>query len=220
MRDDPWLAERVGRQVITLEAGDDPSSAPSGSAFMQARVPTGDIARVAALERAGWSVIDVTVTLEREPGPQPEDEPWDVGPALDEEREPLLRTAAEDYEVSRFHLDPAIPDAVARRIKRDWLAACLDGERGDGVLVARRADGPAGFLAIVRKPEASIIDLIAVRSAARGSGAGRALVGRLLADSPVAIRVGTQIANVGALAFYESLGFRACETRYAMHRHI
>lgn len=220
MREDPWLAERLGRLAITVEADDAPALAVAAPAFLQTRVPADDVLRVAALERAGWSVVDVTVTLQREPDPAAGADSWDVGLAREDERGPLLDIAAGDYDVSRFHRDPAIPDAVARRIKRDWLAACLEGTRGDGVLVARNADGPAGFLAITRTARASVIDLIAVRSAARGAGAGRALVRRLLAESPDAIRVGTQIANVAALAFYEALGFRASDSRYVLHRHV
>lgn len=219
MRDDPWLAERVGRPVITVGAEDDPSIAPATPSFLQTRVPTADVARVEALERAGWSVVDVTVTLSREPGIEPRAGTWSIdGPAA-ADRDALLAIAQDDYEVSRFHMDPRIPDAVARRIKRDWLAACLDGERGDRVLVAAGDDGPAGFLAVLRKPAAQVIDLIAVRAAARGTGAGRALVTHLLAESETTIEVGTQIANVGALRFYEALGFRARDTRYVLHCH-
>lgn len=217
MRDDHWLAERMGRPVITIEAGDAPDA--GAAAFLQTRVPATDVARVTALERAGWSVVDVTVTLSRSPGIEPGAGAWRVEPAADRDRDALLAIAHDDYDVSRFHLDPQVPDDVARRIKRDWIAACLDGERGDGVLVAAGDDGPAGFLAMLRTPTAQVIDLIAVRAAARGTGAGRALVTRLLAESETTIEVGTQIANVAALRFYEALGFRARDTHYVLHCH-
>ena len=219
MRSDPWLAERLGRPALTVEAGDEPDVAAPESAFLQTRVPAGDVARVGELERAGWSVVDVNVTLERDPGIEPRSGVWAIGAPREGDRESLLTIAQDDYDVSRFHLDPQIPDASARLIKRDWLGACLDGERGDHVLVAAAADRPEGFLAVLRRPEALIIDLIAVRSAARGTGAGRALVTHLLAEADVRIEVGTQIANVSALRFYEALGFRARDTRYVLHRH-
>lgn len=217
MREDPWLAERLGRRVITLEDGDAPDVTDAG--FFQTRVATSDVARVAALERAGWSVVDVTVTLSRDPGIEPCSPAWSVGPPAAGDREVLLAIARDDYDVSRFHLDPWFPDAIARRIKQDWLAACLDGERGDRVLVVAGDDGPEGFLAVMRRPAAQVIDLVAVRAAARGTGAGRALVAHLLAESAETIEVGTQIANVAALRFYEALGFRARETRYVLHCH-
>lgn len=217
MREDPWLAERLGRRVITLDDGDDPDVAEAG--FLQTRVATTDVARVAALERAGWSVVDVTVTLSRDPGIEGSDTKWSIGSPAAADREALLAIARDDFDVSRFHLDPRFPDAVARRIKQDWLVACLDGERGDRVLVATGDGSATGFLAVMRTPAAQVIDLIAVRTGARGHGAGRALVAHLLAESAERVEVGTQIANVAALRFYEELGFRACETRYVLHCH-
>ena len=219
MRPDPWLAERLGRPAFTVEAEDDPGVAAPASAFLQTRVSAADVARVAELERAGWSVVDVNVTLARDPGAETGSPAWAVHRATAADRDPLLAIAENDYDVSRFHLDAEIPDPVARRIKHDWLGACLDGERGDHVLVADADSGPAGFLAVLRTPDAQVIDLIAVRAAARGTGAGRALVAHLLAASDATVRVGTQIANVGALRFYEALGFRAVDTRYVLHRH-
>lgn len=217
MREDPWLAERMGRPAITVDGDDDPEIAVAG--FLQTRVPASDVPRVSALERAGWSVVDVTVTLSREPGFEPPDDDWTIRAPAADDRDALLAIAHDDYDVSRFHLDPLVPDAVARRIKRDWLAACLDGERGDGVLVADGADGPAGFLATLTSATARVIDLVAVSSVNRGSGVGRALVTHLLAESSTTVEVGTQIANVGALRFYESLGFRSRDTRYVLHCH-
>lgn len=219
MRSDPWLAERLGRPAFTVEEGDAPDAAAPKSAFLQTRVPAADVERVGGLERAGWSVVDVTVTLAREPGVEPRAGVWSIGAPAAGDRDGLLGIARDDYDVSRFHLDPQIPDTMAGRIKRDWLAACLDGERGDRVLVAAGDDGPAGFLAVLRTPATQVIDLIAVRAAARGTGAGRALVSHLLAESGETVEVGTQIANVNALRFYESLGFRARESRYVLHRH-
>lgn len=217
MREDQWLAERMGRPVITVEDGDAPDSGAAG--FLQTRVPTSDVARVAALERAGWSVVDVTVTLAREPGLEPADGTWRVGPPAGDDRDAVIAIARDDYDVSRFHLDPKIPDAVARRIKQDWVTACLDGERGDRVLIASGESGPVGFLAVLETPTTQVIDLIAIRRAARGTGAGRALVAHLLAEASSTVEVGTQIANTAALRFYEDLGFRARETRYVLHCH-
>lgn len=220
MRDDPWLAERLGRPAFTVEADDGPGVAPASPAFLQTRVPSADTQRVAALERAGWSVIDVTVTLAREPGPLDGGVAWTVAPARGSETEALLAIAERDYTVSRFHLDPLIPDSIAGRVKRDWLAACLDGKRGEGVLAALDASGsPAGFLAVLETENASVIDLVAVSAAARGAGAGRALVAHLVTSADHTVQVGTQIANVGALRFYEELGFRTRETRYVLHCH-
>lgn len=223
MRDDAWLAERLGRPVLTFEPGDDPArvaraAAQRAPAFAQAKVATADVATTAALEDAGFRVVDVNVTLSRPGGGVAM--PADVGPAVEDDREAVLEIAGRHYDVSRFHRDPAIPAQASNAIKRDWAAAYLDGRRGERVLVVRRAGRPVGFLAVLApSPEVRVIDLVAVHSEARGAGAGRALVEALLSGSGGRVDVGTQIANTGALRFYERLGFRVSDTRYVLHLH-
>jgi hypothetical protein len=53
---DDWLAERLGRAAHTLEDGDDPARLAPG--FYQAKVGCDDVARVHALEDAGFRVVD------------------------------------------------------------------------------------------------------------------------------------------------------------------
>ena len=217
MREDAWLAARLGTPCFTLEPADGPPAPAPG--FFQAKVDCGDVARVAALEAAGFRVVDVNVTLRRDDGPLPVAGEWDVGQAREGDRDGVLEIAERDYEVSRFHLDPAIPDASARAIKRDWAAAALDGERGDGMLVARRDGEVAGFLAIAGTEAAKVVDLIAVARSHRSGGAGTALVAALVNESGAPVEAGTQASNTRAIAFYEALGFRTAASRYVLHRH-
>jgi ribosomal protein S18 acetylase RimI-like enzyme len=223
VRDDAWLAERLGRPVLTFEPGDDPAgvaraAARRAPAFAQAKVATADVATTAALEDAGFRVVDVNVTLSRPGGGVAM--PADVGAAVEADREVVLEIAGRHYDVSRFHRDPAIPARTANAIKRDWAAAYLDGRRGERMLVVRRAGRAVGFLAVLApSPEVRVIDLVAVHPEARGAGAGRALVEALLSGSDGRVDVGTQIANTVALRFYERLGFRVSDTRYVLHLH-
>jgi len=221
--EDAWLAERLGRPVLTFEAGDDPAqvaraAAARAPAFAQAKIATAEVATAAALQDAGFRVVDVNVKLSRRAGGC--DAPEAVGSATEADREAVLDIAERHYDVSRFHRDAAIPTAVANAIKRDWAAAYLDGRRGERLLVVRRDRRTVGFLAVLA-PSAGlrVIDLVAVHPDARGSGAGRALVGALLASGDGRVDVGTQIANTGALRFYERLGFLVGETRYVLHLH-
>jgi dTDP-4-amino-4,6-dideoxy-D-galactose acyltransferase len=218
LKEDAWLSERLGCPVVTVEEGDDPAALPAG-AFCQAKVDCGDVARVGVLEAAGFRVIDVNVTLRREPVQAlPALEGWRIEDAGEPHRDGVLTIAGGDYDVSRFHLDPAIESERADAIKRDWADAALAGARGDGMLVAVEADDVSGFLAIASSPEAAVIDLIAVRSRDRGRGAGRALVTALVERAGRPVDVGTQISNVRALALYERLGFLTVSTRYVLHR--
>ncbi len=209
MRTDAWLAERLGRPAYTFEEDDGPQEL--GAGFYQAKVDCGDVARVRALENAGFRVVDVNLTLRREPAPF--DAPGAVSVARPAHRAAVMEIAEHGFTTSRFHLDPEIPDAAAAAIKRDWAAALCDSERGETLLVAEAKGAPAGFLGLL---EGAVIDLIAVRADARGSGVGRALVA---AVSGSALTVGTQAANTGALRFYERLGFETVAARYVLHLH-
>ena len=222
MHEDRWLSARFGHPVFTVadvrEAADIPDD--RGASY-QAKVDTDRVADVTALERSGFSVVDVNVTLARPGEAFPaDDRVADAGPG---DRDELIRIAAEDYDVSRFHLDPGIPERVASAIKRDWITACLDGERGERVLAASVDGAPAGFLAVLAGEGTRVIDLVAVSAEERGAGLGVALVRRFLtlcAEAGARGEVGSQVSNTGALRLYEELGFRTVGTRYVLHRHV
>lgn len=217
MREDPWLAARIGCGAWWIEDGDlGPFDEPG---FYQARVDADRVDRVQELEAAGFRTVDLTVTLRRAGSAPTARHDFDVTDARPADTDALLAIAHDDYTVSRFHLDPAIPDGTARAIKRDWVAAYLAGKRGERLLVARAAGEPVGFLAELHDGETRMIDLIAVATRARGGGAGTALVARFLSDAPGECVVGTQAANIRALAFYERLGFEASSAQFVLHRH-
>jgi ribosomal protein S18 acetylase RimI-like enzyme len=225
IEEDRWLAERLGRPAFTLRdpSADEPLPDTAAPGFYQARVPCERTEVVAALGARGFQVVSTGITLARSPGGdagEPGIVVRDADPARDEA---LLDLGERAFSHDRFHLDPLIPDAVADGIKRDWVASCLRGDRGEQMLVAEEGGAPIGFLAVARSGGARVIDLIAVRPDARGRGAGAALVCRFLADSEGRcdeVRVGTQAANPRATRFYESLGFRTMDAAYDMHLHV
>lgn len=221
MREDAWLGKRLGCPAWTVEnaetAGELLASSPG---FFQARVPTHDVARVGLLEGIGFRTIDVTVTLRRDSGLPLPARLLDVRDARPDDRDAVIAIAERDYNVSRFHLDPEIPDAVARTIKRDWTNNFFTGGRGDRMLVVEDGGELAGFELVLDTPEAAVIDLIAVAAGARGRGVGSALVCALAESAPDrAVQAGTQIANLPALRLYERLGFAVARTDYVLHRH-
>ena len=226
MRADPWLSERLGRPVWTLEEGDD-GTGVDAPAFLQAKVDCADVVRVATLEAGGMRVVDVNVTLWRDAAPPPAEDPaparrgaapMTIRDASPDDRDAVMRIAATDYTVSRFHLDPSITDEVAGAIKADWAGSWFDGRRGDRMLVAETSGRVIGFHLILDKGDERVIDLIAVAADARGDGAGTALVGALLAQEPLKpVLVGTQVSNIGALRLYERLDFSVIDTKYVLH---
>lgn len=244
IRADEWLAGVLARPVFAVvpeAAVGDPGEelrahavGRSGALYF-ARVPTADVAVVHALEAAGMRTVDVNVTFGRPGAPglpaaaagaaavavaplTPGDPPADAAAVLD-----IAETC---FRYSRFHLDPAIPKALAGKVKREWIANYVRRARGLELLVARRDGVPVGFLAVIkvgaepRSPRA--IDLVGVSGAAQRSGAGSALVRAFVerhGPSCDELRVGTQAANLPSLAFYERNGFTVVQTSYVLHMH-
>lgn len=221
MREDAWLGERLGRAAWTVEDSDTAEElAASGTGFFQARVTTGDVARVGALEDIGFRTVDVSVTYRREPGLALPKRAVEVRDAHPDDRAAVIEIAERDYTVSRFHLDPRIADDVAGSIKRDWAGNYFAGARGDRMLVADHDGAVAGFHLVLDTPDAIVVDLIAVAAAARGRGIASALVCAVAESEPGRpLQAGTQVANVPALRLYESLGFAIARTDYVLHRH-
>lgn len=218
MVEDVWLTQRIGRPVWTVAAGEAPGTV-AGPALLQAKVDASDVAEVARLERLGFGVVDVNVTLARDGG-HISAPAIAVDDALPDDGDALRTLASRELRVSRFHRDPAVADAAADRVKADWVDACVRGERGDGVLVARHGAEPIGLLAVLATATARVIDLMVVRADQRGRGVGRALVAALLGRGGDRFEVGTQIANTAAVAFYEGCGFRLVAARTVLHRHV
>jgi ribosomal protein S18 acetylase RimI-like enzyme len=216
MLEDGWLSEQLERSAFTLEQGDHELDA--GPGFYQAKVDCSEVSRVGALEDAGMHVVDVNLTLRRPAGPP--DTPVDgVRDAREADRDAVLEIAERDYTVSRFHLDPEVPDARARALKRAWVDNFFRGARGDRLLV--HGPGPDGFHLVLEAPDARVVDVIAVAARARGRGMGTALLGALFAMEPRRdVVVGTQASNRDSLRLYERLGFTVCGSRYVLHGHV
>lgn len=213
--EDGWLSERFGHPVFTVRSLDGELTRPG---TYQAKVATSDVARLHQFCDAGFRVVCTSVTLRREAAPI--DGGSDVRP-LDPSRDGAIpEIAAQAFSLSRFHLDPDVPDEVATRIKRDWAQAYLDGTRGEGALVAELDGRVVGFLGIVAAGDVRVIDLIAVSPSAQGRGAGGALVRRLCSDWSGPVEVGTQTANERGIRFYERLGFETARTAYDLHLHV
>ncbi|MBI4615894.1 MAG: GNAT family N-acetyltransferase [Planctomycetes bacterium] len=243
---DAWLSTTMGREVFRMEvaareAGRGLTGAElgelevharrGGPAMYFAKVGTQDVGIVRDLSRAGFYVVDVSVTFALEAGAMlPAGRlAADIGvsQARREEAEAVLAIAGSCFRYSRFHQDPALPRELADRVKREWIANYVRGARGDALLAGRSGSIPAGFLAALRTREDSrevaVIDLVGVDPRHQGRGVGRALVDAFLArysGSCHLFRVGTQAANVPSIRLYEGAGFRVERCQYVLHRHV
>jgi ribosomal protein S18 acetylase RimI-like enzyme len=225
---DPWLSDLLGRPAWKV-APDvaDPAAvvarAGKGPAFFFARVPAGEVSALHRFESAGFHVVDTTVGLEARSAvlaftrPRP-----GIRLAKASDRDVVASLASRSFQWSRFHLDPAVPDAVADRSRAEWVSNFFGGGRGDALVVAEHEQNVVAFLLLLG-PESGIltIDLIAVDRGQRRNGLGAACIGFAASHFAEArmLRVATQAANVGSLRFYENLGFRTVSSQYVLHLH-
>lgn len=204
------------------------SAAPNGRAFFAVKQPTDDVAAVETLVQAGFNVTDVGVTLAHD-GRIVDALTADgvtVEGATGQDEAGIVDVAGRCFSYSRFHADRRIGTERADTIKREWVRNSCRG-RAAIVYVARRAGDVAGFLAVMKRDGQSgseaAIDLIGVDPEHQGQGVGRSLSLRFVREwrgRADRLLVGTQAANIPALRLYESLGFRVCETCYALHGHL
>lgn len=223
LESDAWLGALLGRPAFHLAAASDPAAfVVSAPAFIDAKSATSDVAKAAQLTDAGFRLIDTNVQLDRPAGAIPAiTVDATVRPARTGDCPGVEAVAAESFRHDRFHADPAIPPAVADRIKAAWAANFFAGRRGDRMIVAAGRSAILGFLQILDRKDMSVIDLIAVTPAAQGQGIAGAMIAHAIATGPSAAwRVGTQIANAASLRLYARLGFRIVASQYVFHRHI
>ncbi len=192
---------------------------------------TEKIALVRWLADHKFYVVDVNVTLEIDQPTTARKQKINaeivISEIQKEQHDRVLQIAANCFRYSRFHLDPNISNAIANRIKHNWVLSTLQGQRGDKLFVALIKGQPVGFLAALASSQNGknirSIDLIGVDESFQGRGVGKALVNYFIHHYQSQcdfLRVGTQIANIPSVRFYQSLGFSMVATDYVLHRHI
>jgi len=224
----------MGRPVYRVDAdgataADDLVSHARGQteAFYFAKIPTDRIAAVRVLARAGFCVVDVNVTFTMKPPATARRPLVDVGECTPSGADAVLEIAGTCFKYTRFHLDPLVDDAVAHRVKREWVSNYVMRKRGDRLFVAYVDGRPAGFLAALVSDRGgertAVIDLIGVGTTLRRRGVGESLVNAFLEHyrgSCGSLAVGTQIANIPSVRLYEKLGFALAASEYVLHKHI
>jgi ribosomal protein S18 acetylase RimI-like enzyme len=189
-----------------------------GIRHLCARVDTGDLATIPALEEAGFELIDgIQTFVLRIQGIQP---PAPAGTRLFEPGDlpEILEIGRTAFTFDRFHADPAIAPMVADRVNESWTRNCCLGIAADAVVVAEEEGRVASYVTCQadRQARSGIIVLVATAVWARGRGAARrasAAALRWFAERGIeTVEVGTQLRNIPAARLYESLGFRLTRT--------
>ena len=227
---DPWLSGIIGRSALrlatTTEApmGDWKKRLKSDDLFVTAKLPADQVAEANFLQDLGFHIIDTALTFET-PRLSAGRSDRNVRFAHASDREAVARLAGTAFVYSRFHLDPALPKALANKVKAAWASNFFAGRRGDGMVVAERDGVLAGFLQLLWAGPVLVIDLIAVSPQAARQGHARAMIAFAAANGtgdarrPAGFRVGTQAANAPSVRLYESLGFRFKNARFVLHHH-
>ncbi len=217
----PWESELFGKQagrLVSVEDGDEISACSYD--FVYARVLAGEEEQVSRLVRRGFELVETALVLTRRDGrlATPREAP-EVREATDAEVEEAAAIAHDAFHHSRFHRDPRIPDAVARRSRQSWVHNARHQGRGT-VLVALADETVAGFLVHREAEGSSVLDLIGVRETHQRRGIGTALVAGYLASSHAAsFRVTTQASNLESLELYRATGYRYHDLHYSLHWH-
>ena len=128
-------------------------------------------------------------------------------------------------EVSRFRLDPRIPDERFEALYVRWIENSVAGELADGVLRVTDPEGrEVGFLTVVHRPGHGELGIGALAESTRGRGLGRALftaAEREVARAGLArCEIVTQGENEAACRLYDKLGYRVVRREDAYHFHL
>lgn len=234
---DPWLSTVVGERCFNVR-GDVDAAPPTqvgddgvhGPAFVTARAKVTDLSKVQELTTRGFRLVDTSLVFRQDAGVSIAlpvlGPPMTIAEALPEEANAVATIAVSSFRYSRFHLDPLFSASSAERVKANWAVNLAVGARGSGCLVARQGDKITGFLGYIRTQEVVpelVIDLIAVHPTHRQGGVGTRLVraaSGIARESGIAVRVGTQLANLPSIRFYERLGFRMTSAAHVFHGHL
>jgi GNAT superfamily N-acetyltransferase len=233
LRPDPWLAHELGREVFSLICPPDQlpgvgelaraiSELASRTVMIQAKVTGQDLRVARLLEGAGFGLVETGLVFERKLlAGQAAAGPALVRPAREGDEEAVASLAGQAFVHSRLLRDPLLGPELGGRVKQAWARNHFRGGRGDAILVAEQASKPVGFVLLLSRKPALVVDLIAVTPEARGQGVAGDLLkaaqewGRGLE----VIRAGTQLTNAASLALYQSQGFALISGHLVYHYH-
>ncbi len=189
---------------------------------VMARVDTGKLASIHALEDCGFETIDGIQTFSLPLKSWASDCQPGVETRLFRETDlaQVLAISRRAYVLDRFHADPALRREQADAIHEEWVRnACL-GTAADAVMVACDGGRVLGYVTCLVDSGArsslglglGSIGMVATSEEARGRGVASAATCAALQwfreQEVDLVEVGTQLRNIPASRLYEKCGFR------------
>jgi ribosomal protein S18 acetylase RimI-like enzyme len=217
-----WDSSFFGRKIGRLDpvpSGEElggmlVESLAQGYEYLTCRVFANQIAEVQLLERHGFYLTDAGIIWKRHITATE----WSSSLAREgtsKDGETIKKNATGLFREGRFYHDPFFTTEEADRFYRTWAENLLKG-LADRVFLIEEA----GFVACKILHGRGDIPLIGVAPAHQAKGIGRALMTEALrwfAEEQIAeVTVRTQASNLGAIGFYERLGFTIKETDITM----
>ena len=224
---DAWLSEQLGKPAFNLENNFSQFSQGQlleSKAFISAKVAACDYRSLSSLQQKGFRIVDVNLQYMGIPNQQQSSlSSEQIRSAVKEDEHQVCKIAATEFTHNRFHRDPEISIEIAARIKHEWIANYFRGSRGDLLIVAELNKEVIGFLLLMWKFPAMIIDLIAVDAIHQNQG----IAGRLIRSAwnhrrqeVDRLSAGTQLSNPFSMAQYSRLGLELVSVYYLLHLHV
>ncbi len=208
----------------------DTAARDAGVDMLTVRVPVSNLARVHALEAAGFRLMDTLVYYRRDLVDLPHRVSFPEGLSC---RLAQPEDAADVGKVARvgftgymghYHADPRLDDDAADAAYAEWAGKSVTSVSDQApVLLVCRETVPVGFLTLRRNsPEEFEIVLNAVHPDSRGTGVYSCLVAEALERACNAqassLIVSTQINNYGVQRVWSRAGFYHYQSLYTLHK--
>jgi hypothetical protein len=164
----------------------------------------------------GFQLADVLLNFIQEKNEEQKfDNVYQCRFAGDADKEQIAEIAKNAFTYSRFYGDSNIPNALASKIKEDWVSNYFIKKRGTHMIVAESNATVHGFMLMIDQ----VIDLIAVNSKYLRKGVATKMIA--FANMHLGLlKAGTQSSNNGSIKLYQKSGFILDQVQLVLHKHV
>jgi len=225
---DQWLSSILEKSVFQIDSKFVPQLAnchlPQAPALVTVKVPVSNLLDCAHLQKLNFYLVDTNVQLQKLSDKSIfYKNNLNIRFSNPSDQDGVLKIAANSFTYDRFHMDPAIKQEDAKKIKVEWAKNYFRNARGNWMVVAEDKGCISGFLQLLHGVDgALIIDLIAVDQNYRHTGVAQKMISFAMQNCETkkeVVRVGTQIANLPSIALYLKMGFCFSTAQYVFHHH-